>query len=220
VGSPTIGSFFIGEGDLAEEPLSETLSSLSYYETEYRGIKYLRNSLEDFQHDLSLPVGMRFGQMNRVQLDDNQLTISNATAGLTAILDARLDNPPTLLDSVSHSGLARQMGGNTVGIAFLPPGLFLELQQGTRRETIPNDDYGPFFYEKYQDWGQLHQFNLAAVGYRTDGPTEQLMVALYYPDPEAPEADLAEIERRWQEYYLTLLGRSGPLAKLCTSFVT
>jgi hypothetical protein len=221
VGQPPSGDFFIGQGSLDEERVSAALASLGHYEAEHRGIEYLRNPLDDLQHGLSLPVGMRFGQMNRVFLEDDRLAVSNSTDRLTALIDLQVeDAPSTLADSVPHSSLVRQLGGNTIGLAFLPPRLVQELQQGLRRETIPNDDYGPFFYERYQDWGQLHPFDLAAVGYRAGGQGTQLVVALYYPNPEAAAADAAEFERRWEEYYLDLVLWRRPIAELCSSFLT
>lgn len=213
-------NFFIGEGDLDEDLITEALVSQGYYATEHRGIEHLRNSLGDRQVDMSLPPGREFGQMNRVFLVEDRLTISNSTQGLTPLLDVEAGGTPTLLDSPAHLGLVRQIGGNTIGLAFLPPRLVQELQQGLRQEARSNDDYGPFFYERYQDWRPLHPFNLAAVGYRTDGQGTQLVVALYYPDPEAAGADAAEFERRWEEYFLNLGLWRRPAAELCSSFQT
>ena len=108
--SPRPGSFFIGEGNVDERTISDKLLSLGYDEVAYGNITYLSNSQEDFGHDLTLPPGLEFGQMNRVYQDDDRLIAASSTDRLTDILHLQLNDAPTLAHSTPHAALSQQLG--------------------------------------------------------------------------------------------------------------
>ena len=202
--TPGLGSFFIGEGNVDERTISDKLLSLGYDEVAYGNITYLSNSQEDFGHDLTLPPGLEFGQMNRVYLDDDRLIAASSTDRLTDILHLQLNDAPTLAHSTPHAALSQQLGSTLIAAAFIPSGFIQEIQLGERKDATSNEKYRGFFYDKYKDWGNLHEFSHSAIAFATDGSIDQLLVALYYPDPSAADADREEIERRLQEYYLDI----------------
>ena len=215
--SPRPGSFFIGEGNVDERTISDKLLSLGYDEVAYGNITYLSNSQEDFGHDLTLPPGLEFGQMNRVYLDDDRLIAASSTDRLTDILHLQLNDAPTLAHSTPHAALSQQLGSTLIAAAFIPSGFIQEIQLGERKDATSNEKYRGFFYDKYKDWGNLHEFSHSAIAFATDGSIDQLLVALYYPDPSAADADREEIERRLQEYYLDTPSGPGSLSVICDS---
>lgn len=215
--TPKLGSFFIGMDELDEQQLSERLLSLGYDQLEYRDITYLSNSREGYWVDPSLTPSLEYGQMNRVHLDNDRLIAASSTERLTDILDLQLSNTPTLLDSIPHSALSRQLGNDVIATAFIPLGLVLEMQRGERGGSAGGEQYGGFFYEKYKEWSDLHEFSQSAIAFVSDGMVDQLMVALYYSEPNAANADREEVERRLSEYYLDTPRGSGSLSVICGS---
>lgn len=215
--TPRPGGFFTGEGNFDSRRVSKRLLSLGYGEVEHGDITYLSNSREGYRFDRSLPRGITYGQMNRVYLGDDRLIAATSTERLTDILDLQLNGAPTLVHSAPHAALGEQLGSATVGAAFIPFGFIQEIQRGERKDVPNNSGYRGFFYDEYKDWGNLHEFSQAVVAFATDGSINQLLVALYYPDPSAADADREEMERRLQEYYLDIPSGSGSLSVICDS---
>src|SRR5918992_6350438 len=111
--------------------------------------------------------------MNRVHLDNDRLIAASSTERLTDILDLQLSNTPTLLDSIPHSALSRQLGNDVIATAFIPLGLVLEMQRGERGRSAGVEQYGGFFYEKYKEWSDLHEFSQSAIAFVSDGMVDQ-----------------------------------------------
>jgi len=59
-----------------------------------------------------------------------------------------------------------------------------------------------FDFDVPDDWGLLHQFDMAALGYRQDGEKGFMVIALYYQDESAAKADGALIIKRMETYTL------------------
>ena len=215
--SPRPGSFFIGEGNLDRQQISKSLLSLGYGEVEYGDITYLSNFRDGYRIDPYLFGGLRLGQMARASLGDDRLIAASSDERLLNILDLQESGAPTLINSIPHAALSQQMGSTLIAGAFIPAGFIQEIQRGERKDATSNERRCGFFYDKYKDWGNLHEFSHSAIAFATDGSIDQLLVALYYPDPGAADADREEIQRRLQEYYLEI--RSGPasLSVICDS---
>jgi hypothetical protein len=175
----------------------------------------ISNSREGYWVDPSLTPSLEYGQMNRAHLDNDRLIAASSNERLTDILDLQLSNTPTLLDSIPHSALSRQLGNDVIATAFIPLGLVLEMQRGERGGSAGGEQYGGFFYEKYKEWSDLHEFSQSAIAFVSDGMVDQLMVALYYSEPNAANADREEVERRLSEYYLDTPRGSGRLSVIC-----
>ena len=202
--SPRPGSFFIGEGNLDRQQISKSLLSLGYGEVEYGDITYLSNFRDGYRIDPYLFGGLRLGQMARASLGDDRLIAASSDERLLNILDLQESGAPTLINSILHAALSQQLGSTLIAAAFIPSGFIQEIQLGERKDATSNEKYRGFFYDKYKDWGNLHEFSHSAIAFATDGSIDQLLVALYYPDPSAADADREEIERRLQEYYLDI----------------
>ena len=159
---------------------------------EHGDITYLSNSREGYRFDRSLPRGITYGQMNRVYLGDDRLIAATSTERLTDILDLQLNGAPTLVHSAPHAALGEQLEAPLLG--RIHPVWIHPRNPARRTKDVPNNSgYRGFFYDEYKDWGNLHEFSQAVVAFATDGSINQLLVALYYPDPSAADAD----RRKW-----------------------
>ncbi|MDP3064624.1 MAG: hypothetical protein Q8O40_15670, partial [Chloroflexota bacterium] len=65
--------------------------------------------------------------------------------------------------------------------------------------------------------------SLALIGYRYAGEADEVVVALYYPDPAGAERDAKELERRWNTLYYDPIGSHEaeiPVTNSCAPFTT
>jgi hypothetical protein len=64
-----------------------------------------------------------------------------------------------------------------------------------------------------KDWGELSRYSQALLGYRVTDGGDEMVTALYYPDPQAAARDAAELEKRWKTYLFYESSYFGPDAK-------
>ena len=61
------------------------------------------------------------------------------------------------------------------------------------------------------------------MGYRVHDDSEEIVMALYYPDPDAAGKDAGELERRWNSFHYDFTGRREalvPVTGSCSPFST
>jgi hypothetical protein len=73
----------------------------------------------------------------------------------------------------------------------------------------------------------LKPYTLVLFGYRVHQDTEEISVALYYPDPKAAAADAQVLEDRWNSFYYDPMGplsesesEDVPATASCSPFST
>ena len=104
-----------------------------------------------------------------------------------------------------------------IGGIFLTPGSILETWSpyGGQRPLERLDRYtsGP------DQWGRLSPYDLGLMGYWVQGEVEEVVIVLYYPDPEAAQRDSEELEKRWRTFHQDVtISRpvETPVARYCS----
>ena len=216
--SPT---FMLVQVPFDREVVAGKLHALDYKKADHLGTAYYWLD-EDFAPGLlTRPLGL---PLNRVAFLDGRLATAPSTGIIEQLIDVHHGESPSLLESAPHRALVDAAGEGLLGGVFIPPGWIVEnwktgptrslgrLDQGagnTRsvdrvdRDTVKTrpaarlDRYlaGP------DRWGQLSSYDLALMGYRVQGDSEETVLALYYPDPAAAAGDAGELEKRWNSFY-------------------
>ena len=132
--------------------------------------------------------------LNRIAVFDDTIIVSPATEYVTGIFDAMAGNAPSIIDNVACRALADSLGDVLTAVMTTPEMTvfaFPQMEEELKFDfTIPGD------------WGLLHQYDMSALGYRTDGEARFLVIALYYADEADARADGAEIVKRMGDYIL------------------
>ena len=176
------------EGDFDDTAIRQKLRDLGYEEIESSGRTYFSMNDDNSWGSLSSPGGIATGSMNRVYVSGTALIVAPATEYVTAMLATWANEAPSMADDAAFSGIALALGGP------LSAGLFT-------RETILN--YEPALtdltqYEKPAEWGTIHEWSDLGAGYGRSEEGEWWVMSLFYPDPDAADADADElISRMW-----------------------
>jgi hypothetical protein len=137
---------------------------------------------------------MVLNSMNCLAVSDNTIMAAPAIKYVTGMFDARDGNVPSIVDNAACRALADSLGDVLTAVMTIPERILItDLRMG----GIPKFD----FYVP-EAWGLLHQFEMAALGYRQDGEKGFLVIALYYQDEAAAEEDGALIIKRMETYTL------------------
>ena len=216
--SPT---FMLAQVPFDRENVAGKLQALDYKEADYAGTAYYWLD-EDFApglltHPLGLP-------LNRVAFLDGRIAAAPSTGIIEQLIDVHHGESPSLLESEPHRALVEAVGEGMVGGAFMSPGWMVENWKtaSTRsvyrldRDTVnPSSVYRldrdtastrsvdrlDRYMEGPDQWGQLSPYDLALLGYRVRGDSEETVFALYYPDPAAAAGDSGELEKRWNSFH-------------------
>lgn len=191
---------YIAQGNFNEGLIAGKLTEQGYSKTDYGKYAYyeIRGDLEiDLKQPLSRIV---MSSMNRLAVLDNMLIISPVTEDVTAILDTMEGKTPSVMSNAMCQALAENLGEPLAATLTVPD-----------RIICPPDtaDQAPFNFTIPESWGQLHQYDMAALGYRAEGEKRYFDVALYYEDKETADADGQEIIKRMNSYYLSILQQNG-----------
>jgi hypothetical protein len=212
-------SFVLLQGRYPSDTITGNLLALDYQPAEHRETTYYWLN-EDYDVDIRHPLRLTTLLLNRVALMDNWLLAAPATGIMEGLIDARLGETPTLLDSPPHRILAETVGHGLVGGAFLTPGWILETWNlyGDRPvERLDRYTSGP------DAWGHLSPYTVGLMGYRVRGEAEELVIALYYSDPQGAQRDSAELEKRWRTFHqdITMPGPvETPITRRCSPMST
>jgi len=202
-------NFWMAGGQFDRENIQQVFTSRwGYQKAEHQGIPYVWK-YEDYQFSYKerFPRGPVGPFLNRIALPEGGIVIAPATEVMAPIVEAWAGAVPSLLDSPPHVRLADAAGEDVVGMVYLPfskiPGLSQVTSQGPEE---------PPAREEFDHWQPLHEYTLAAFGYKESSQGKgDLFLGLYYPDPKAAEADSQNLSARWQEYLAASLERKGQL---------
>jgi hypothetical protein len=189
---PPPWSFSINEGDFNEELIKGKL-----VEQEYKQVKYGSGDYYSINEDYSINLDSQLGKLgvmanlNRIAVLDNTLVTAVTTEALTGILDAMSDKEPSVLDNTAGQALAASLGQVLSGVIMNPERVL---------NINPPQEIPPFDFAIPADWGLLHQYDMAGMGYKYGGKERSWVISLYYTDPAAARADAAELIKRLNTY--------------------
>jgi hypothetical protein len=194
-------NFSILEGDFDEELITGKLTELGYSKTNYGSYAYY-GIREDFDISMTSPLSrLVMASMNRMAVLDDTIIVSPATEYVTGIFDAMAGDMPSVIDNPACRALADSLGDVLTAVVTIPA----RIVQIVPPENIVGDVR--FDFDIPDDWGTLHEYDMAALDYRAEGEKRFLEIALYYDDAGSAEADGAEIVKRMKGYVLnTFMG--------------
>jgi len=187
-------SFSLSEGDFDEALIGSKLTGLGYTKMDYGDHTYYGTG-EDYNVNLENELAkMVANSMNCLAVSDNTVIAAPASKYVTGMFDARDGNVPSIIDNTACRALAESLGDVLTAVMMIPERILIT---DLRARGIPKFDF-----DVPDDWGLLHQFDMAALGYRQDGEKGFMVIALYYQDESAAKADGALIIKRMETYTL------------------
>ena len=192
------------EGDFNTETIREKITALGYGEiTRGNGLYY--SARDDYQIAITDPLGrMVMASMNDMLVENNFVMVSPAKEFVTGVMDTRDGELDSAEDIPAVQALTDSLGDVLVGSITVPERLIIN--PGTSGSTAI------FNQAIAEDWGTLHDYEMAALGYRAEGDERYFDIALYYTDSAAAEADGKEIVKRMQSYSLNSFATDASIA--------
>jgi hypothetical protein len=189
-------NFSILEGNFNEELIAGKLIEQGYSKTDYGSYAYY-GIREDFAISMTSPLSrLVMASMNQLAVFDDTIIASPATGYVTGIFDAMAGDTPSVIDNAACRALADSLGDVITAVVTIPA----RIVQIIPPENIIGDVR--FDFGIPDDWGELHEYEMAALGYRAEGGKRFLEIALYYDNAGSAEADGAEIVKRMEGYIL------------------
>jgi len=190
-------SFYLLEGDFDKELIIGKLTGLGYTESEY-GARTYYSAGEDFNISLENKLArLTGGRMNVMAVFDDTIMAAPASHFVTGMFDARDGNVPSILDNAACRALADSLGDVLTAVMMIPERILIT---DLRMQGLPK-----FGFTVPDDWGQLHQYDMATLGLRDEGEKRFLVIALYYEDESAAREDGKLIIERMETYTLGTL---------------
>jgi hypothetical protein len=185
---------YVAEGTFDEELIAGKLTELGYEKTDYGPHSYY-GIRDDLEMDLRNPLGkVVLASMNRLAVFDDTLIMSPVTEDVTGIFDAMAGGTPSVIDNAACQALADSLGDVLMAVMTMPERIISSVQD--------MGDEPVFDFTIPGTWGQLHRYEMAALGYHAEGNKRFLDIVLYYTDKETAMADGVEIVNRMQSYTL------------------
>jgi hypothetical protein len=187
-------SFFLSEGDFNEELIISKLKGLGYTETAYDTHSYYKSG-EDYKIDPASELGkIVLNSMIDMAVFDNTIMAAPAGKFVTGMFDARDGQVPSVIDNAVCRALADSLGDIITGVITVPERI---IQTDLKMQGMPK-----FEFTVPEDWGLLHQYEMAALGRQAEGSERYLVIALYYKDEADAKADGELIIKRMESYTL------------------
>ena len=175
------------KGSFDRGRIIEKLDGLGYQRKSYGSVEYYTiradNQAGDPRSSPEAALAMSF--LNRMMVSEQEIIAAPANDIFFSILDARSGKQGSLSDSPAYTGTVESLG-DVLGAALVPGPLL-------RSENVS------------ADWGDLHSYDLAGIGYRMEGQERKMVIALYYAGKSAGD-DIAGIKRRLSEYKVSAGG--------------
>ena len=184
-------SFSITEGEFDKDLIAGKLTEQGYETTTHGDVTYFTTKEEgiSFANELSRLVP---GLMNHLAVLDDVLVIAPHTERMTAILDTIAGDEPSVRGNAACRAVAESLGDVIAAQITTPDRV---TTPDSRARGIP-----PYDFDIPDDWGILHQWEMAALGYQNNGTERYWIISLYYADNDAARADGAELVKRMKGY--------------------
>lgn len=158
------------------------LDGLGYERKSYDGMEFYSINA-DYQLDMrSSGAGrMAMGFLNRMLVNEQEIIAAPADEIFFQVLNVRLGKEKSLGDSIAYTTVAASLG-DVLGAAIIP------------RSQLQSKNVST-------EWGELHEYDLAAIGYWMEGRDKKVVIVLHYPNKSAA-SDIEELKRRMAGYVL------------------
>jgi len=213
-------NFMVLEGPFDKEGIKGKLLELDYKEATYKGTTYYW-LYEDWRSApyLKHPLRIMGPYLNRIAFVGDRLLVATTSGIMESLIDVQRGEAPSLLDSRPYSSLAEAVGEEALGGAFVGPQWIVDAWNPWDRKPAERLDE---YLEGTHRWSVLSVYTLALLGYRFRGDAQEMVTALYYPEPGAAEEAAGELKRRWEsfEFYPDSTGspEKVSISKFCSPF--
>ncbi|MCZ6867410.1 MAG: hypothetical protein O7E55_08790 [Chloroflexi bacterium] len=198
-----------------KDPVIAKLLESGSEEAVYRGVTYYTRN-EDYIGSLEDPLSRFDPILNRVAFIDNRFLAAPATFVMTSLIDAEHGTSSSLADNRAHKALAQAVGPDLVAGIFWP---FAAMNSDWAPGSIA-DYRGSVIMDGLDRWESLSVYEVVLVGYRIREGVDEIVSALFYPDPEAAEGDSAKLKHRWETYVTGERYEGNQLAQACAPVST
>ena len=177
----TSPGFLLMQGDFDKEQIVGNLLGLDYKSADYNETVYHWLN-EDPKSDMSHPLRNMGVTLNRIALMDDWFVASPSADIIEKLIVLQQENTANLLGSAPHRLLAETIGADLLGAVFTTPERIVE---DWNARTQPSAALLERFLYGPDRWEPLSPYTVAMLGYRVREGSEEIVMALYYPDPNA-----------------------------------
>jgi len=180
------------KGEFEAATVQELFLGLGYEERQTAGRTYYAIR-EDYQGDVKDPTGrIALNTINRVYVDENSLISAPATDMIEGVLEAWAGEQPSVLENAGFAHIGEALW-DTLSTAIMPRSAVLDTSRFSEVQRAQ--------FEEQETWGTLHEWEAVGFGFGKDADAEKwYAVSLFYPDPDAAEADAPELVHRMETY--------------------
>jgi hypothetical protein len=100
----------------------------------------------------------------------------------------------SIIDNAACRALADSLGDLLTAVITIPERIITV--------APAMEDAAKFDFVVPDNWGQLHGYEMAALGYLAEGQKRFMVISLYYTDMETAKADSIELIKRMNNYNL------------------
>lgn len=189
-------NFMVLQGAFDEDEIVEKLLELEYKEAEYKGVSYYW-LFEEPRPNLRHPLRDMAPYLNRIALMEDRILVGSTDRIITALINVQLGETSSLLDHQAHQHLAKAVGNGLQGGTFIDPTWLENTWEQFPEKPVASVER---YVEGPDEWGELSQYELALLGYKTPDDVDQTVVALYYRRTDLAERNASELEKRWNTF--------------------
>jgi hypothetical protein len=208
--------FLLMRGVFDEATIAGNLLELDYKPDDYRGTPYYWLN-EDPKSDMSHPLRQMGFTLNRVALMDEWFVASPSADVIEKLIVLQQDNDANLLDSAPHRLLAETIGADLLGAVFTTPE---RIVKDWNARTQPSDALLERYLDGPDSWEPLSPHKVAMLGYRVRDDSEEIVMALYYPDADSADTDTGKLEKRWSSFHFGSGEAEQPVTNSCSPLST
>lgn len=184
--------FHISQGTFDAALIKQKFTAQDYKEVSYAGSQYLAWG-SDYQIDLGNPFHAHvMAGFNRVMVTNTTIITAPTTAIMQGILDARAGNVQSIGGEPAGRALADQLGEVY--------GAFIATQSNLTSYFNMMNPVLQFHIDAAKSWQPLHDYALAGIGYRKNGPDRYLDICVAYASAADAEADAPLLDARLKSY--------------------
>ena len=211
---PDFPQFLSVDITFPEDKLVSNLPELGYEKAEHQGTTFYTIH-EDHDRPIAYPWRLDAG-INRIAFVNGRLLAAAATDIMTSLIDVEQDRVPSLADNEAHQAFAETVGQDLLSGAFYP-------------YSVINRDWAPGSISDYKRgaiidgpdrWESLSVYELVLIGYKLSDRGYEIVVGLFYPDPEAADGDALKLQHRWETFVAVAPYEGSKLAQACAPLST
>ena len=185
-------SMTIVEADFDVDNIAGLLAGLDYEETNYDGNTYWDQENSDFEDKSNIQKNLIGWGMCQAVLSDDRILFTSSTRRMEDILDILNESAEPSIDDPAVRAVANSLGDPYYAFITTPENLCTTS--------------APYYFTIPDDWGLLHYYDMAGIGYYYDGKSSYLNIVLHYASTDAAREDGEEIAKRVVNYIFNTIG--------------